>query len=162
LLSSSPPERLASGVSLAAGSSNAVFVSGGPLSRFDHELTADDLKTFQQYPPERLLVLAPAGSMDRARQLWSTFKGRANGETPAPKGNVSSGDLPALFLLKTIVDLKVIQSGWWRDVSLRIDASEGSALQIRGTDDQREQILDWIRSLANSTLSDTYFAWVRE
>jgi hypothetical protein len=162
VLSSSSPERLPSGVSLAASSTNAVFVSGGPLTRFDHDLTPDDLKAFQQYPPERLLVLAPTASMDRARQLWSAFKGRSNGETAAPKGNVSSGDLPALFLLKTIIDMKVIESGWWRNVSLRIDASEGSALQIRADDDQREQILDWIRSLANSTLSEAYFAWARE
>src|SRR5262249_25983802 len=40
-----PPERLSSGVSLAVSTTNAVFVSGGPLTRFDRDLTPDDLKS---------------------------------------------------------------------------------------------------------------------
>src|SRR5262249_38902673 len=106
------PERLSSRVSLTASPINAVFVSGGPLTRFDHEIAADDLKTFQQYRPERILVLTPAASMDRQRQLWSSFKGNSSGETGLPKGKISSGDLSALFILKTILDVKIIESGW--------------------------------------------------
>jgi hypothetical protein len=155
-------ERLASGVSLVTSNVNAVFVSGGSLIRFDHELTAEDMKTFQKYRPERILVLAPQLSMDRARRLWSEFKGTPNGEIGVPKGRVSSGDLTALLVLKSVLDLKVIDAGWWRDVELRIDASEGSTLQIRTDDERRAQILEWIKAIAATPPSESDFAWARE
>jgi len=72
--------------------------------------------------------------MDRARQIWSAFKGNPNGETVLPKGSVPSGNLSALFVLKTILDLKVMESGWWPDAMPRIDAGDGSNLQIRASD----------------------------
>jgi len=46
--------------------------------------------------------------------------------------------------------------------SIRLDAGEGSDLQIRGTDEQRAQILDWIKSVAAAPPADSDFAWVRE
>jgi hypothetical protein len=162
VLSTSLPERLTSGVSLVAGTTNAVFVSGATMTRFDRELMAEDLKAFQQYRSDRILVLTPAASMDRARQLWTAFKGSTTGETRTSRGKVSSGDLSALFVLKTILDLKVIESGWWRDVSLRIDAGEGSTLQIQATEQQRAQILNWIKTVAATPPADAYFAWARE
>jgi hypothetical protein len=158
----SPAERLASGVSLVAAASNAVFVSGGPMTRFDRDLTADDLKAFQQYRAERILVLAPAGSIDRARQLWSAFRGNPNGETGVPRGKTSSGDLSALAVLKNILDLKIIESGWWRDVSVRIDAGQGTDLQIVAPADKRQQILAWIKTVAEAPPADSFFEWVRE
>jgi hypothetical protein len=157
-----PAERLSSGVSLAASNVHAVFVSGGPFTRFDHEPTAADVAPFQKYRPERLLVLAPASSLDRARQLWASFTGSANGEIGVPNGNVSSGDLPALFILKTILDLKLIESGWWRDATLLIDAGGGSTLQIRAGDDKRAQILDWIKAIAAGSTPEGYLTWARE
>ena len=57
---------------------------------------------------------------------------------------------------------EVIESGWWRDVSIRIDAGEGSDLQIDAPDEKRAQILDWIKTIAYAPLPDAYFAWVRE
>jgi hypothetical protein len=160
--SPTPPERLPSGVSLAVSNANAVFISGGPLTRFNRDLTPDDLKAFQQYRADRILVLSTASSMDRARQLWSAFKGNANGETAVPKGTVSSGDLPALFILKTILDLKLLESGWWHDAGLRVDAGEGSGLQIHIPDEERPHVMDWIKDIAQTPLPDTYFAWARE
>jgi hypothetical protein len=159
---SAAPERLTSGVSIVASTATAVFVSNGPLVHFDRELTAEDLKPFEQYRADRILVLVPDSSMDRARQLWSTFKGSASGEIGGSRGNVYSGDLPALFVLKTIVDLKLIETGWWRDVSIRIDAGQGSDLQILGTDEKRAQVLDWIKKLIAAPLPDEYFSVVRE
>jgi hypothetical protein len=161
-ISPAAPERLPSGVSLAAGTANAVFVSGGSLTRFDRDLTPDDLRPFQQYHADRILVLTPAASLDRARQLWSAFKGNASGQTGVPKGKISSGDLSAIFILKTILDLKLIQAGWWRDVAISIDANEGATLQIHSPDDKRAQILDWIKAIADTPLADAYFKWVRE
>src|SRR5262249_11861317 len=141
---------------------NAVFVSGGSFTHFDHELTPEDLKPFQQYRADRILVLSTASSIDRARQLWTAFKGNTNGETALPKGSVPSGNLSALFVLKTILDLKVIESGWSRDTMPRIDAGEGSNLQIQASAEKRQQILDWIKTIANIPQSDAYFAWARE
>jgi hypothetical protein len=155
-------ERLSSGVSLVSSAANAVFVSGEALTRFDHEPTADDLNSFSKYRAERILVFAPTSSLGRVRELWSNFKGSTSGPTGAPKGKVSTGDLGALFLLKTILDLKLIDSGWWRDVELRIDATEGAELQIVAGEEKRAQILGWIKSIATTPLSDKYFAWVRE
>jgi hypothetical protein len=160
--SPSLPEKLTSGVSITGSTVNAVFVSGGSFTRFDHEPTPDDLKPFQQYRADRILVLSTASSIDRARQLWSAFKGNANGETALPKGSVPSGNLSALFVLKTILDIKVIESGWSRDAMPRIDAAEGSNLQIPASDENRQQVLDWIQNIANTPLSDSYFTWARE
>jgi hypothetical protein len=58
--------------------------------------------------------------------------------------------------------LKIIESGWWSDVSLHIDAGEGSSLLIRASDEKRAQILGWIKAIATTPLADAYFVWVRE
>jgi hypothetical protein len=156
------PEALSSGVSLVASNINAVFVSGDSLARLDHVPASDDLKPFAKYLSTRVLVLTPAASMDRMRQLWSTFKGNASGESGVPKGNVSTGDLPALFVLKTIMDMKVIEAGWFRDVDLRIDAGEGSTLIIETDSAKRAQVMEWIKNLATTPPSERYFNWARE
>jgi hypothetical protein len=156
------PQRLPSGVSIVESSAHAVFVSGGAMTRFNRELTRDDLTAFQQYRAERILVLVPASSIDRARQLWSGFKGANTGETAVSRGKVSNGDLSALFILKTVLDLKVIAAGWWPEVSLRIDAGAGTDLQIDASDEKRRQILEWIKALAGAPMPDAYFAWARE
>jgi hypothetical protein len=156
------PQRLSSGVSLVASNVNAVFVSGISWTKYDHEPDADTVKSFEKYPAERILVLAPARSIDHARELWSSFKGVPTREAAVPKGPVSSGDLPAIYVLKTILDLKVIQAGWWRDVELRIDAGQGSSLQIHAADAKRERILQWIKDIAAHASSDKEYAWMRE
>jgi hypothetical protein len=156
------PDTLSSGVSLVPSNIDAVFISGDSLTRLDHVLAADDLKSFAKYPSARILVLTPSSSIDRMRQLWSTFKGNASGEMGVPQGKVSPGDLPALFVLKTIVDMKLIEAGWFRDVELRIDASEGSNLVIEGDSVKRAQVMDWIKSLATTLPPEKYFNWARE
>ena len=157
------PERLSSGVSLIQSTTNAVFVSGATLTSFSRELTAADLAPFTKFRADRILVLTAPASIDRARQLWSGFKGSNTGETGVPKGKVSSGDLSALFILKTILDLRIIESGWWNDVRLRIDASQGSNLDIRTSDEaKRAQVLEWIKAIATAPPADAYFAWARE
>src|SRR4029077_4313814 len=105
------PERLSSGVSVVESTANAVFVTGSGMTRFNRDLTADDLRPFERFRPERILVLVPNASLGRARQLWSAFKGASSGETGVSRGKVSNGDLAALFIIKTIIDLKLIQAG---------------------------------------------------
>jgi len=156
------PERLASSVSIVASGTNAVFVSGGPLTQLDGEPDAEMLKRFQKYRADRILVLARPDSIDRARELWSSFKGNDSGEPGVPKGSVSTGDLPALVILKVMLDRKLIEAGWWRDVELRISASEGSDLQIRADAEKRVVILRWIKQIGAEKPPDTEFAWARE
>jgi len=156
------PETLSSGVSLATSNIDAVFISGGPMSRLDHVPAGEDLKTFSKYPAPRILVLTPASSLDRMRQLWNTFKANPSGEMGVPKGNVSTGDLPALFILKTIVDMKLIEAGWFRDVQLRIDASEGSRLSIEGDSGKGVVVMEWIKRIATMPPTEKYFNWARE
>jgi hypothetical protein len=156
------PETFSSGVSLVPSNVNAVFVSGDSMARMDHVPASDDLKAFAKYPPARILVLTQAASMDRMRQLWSTFKGNASGEPGVPKGKVSTGDLPALFVLKTITDMKVIEAGWFWDVQLRIDAGEGSTLVIDGDSAKTALVTEWIKSIATAPPSEKYFNFARE
>ena len=120
------------------------------------------LKRFQKYRADRILVLARPDSIDRARELWSSFKGNDSGEPGVPKGSVSTGDLPALVILKVMLDRKLIEAGWWRDVELRISASEGSDLQIRADAEKRLVILRWIKQIGGEKPPDTEFAWARE
>src|SRR5439155_8514937 len=126
------------------------------------EPDAETLKAFQKYAPNRILVLTPASTLQHQRPLWSAFKGSDSREVGVPKGAVSSGDLPAVYVLKTMLDLRVIQAGWWRDVELLLDASEGSALQIRADEQKRQQILQWIKDIAAHAPSEKDFAWMRE
>src|SRR5262249_19228744 len=80
-----------------------------------------------------------------------------------PKGKISSGDLSALFVLKTLLDLRLIEAGWWKKAEIRIDATDGSSLQIRAdSEETREQIVAWIKSIAGAAPSENYFTWARE
>jgi hypothetical protein len=161
-LSSTPPERLPSGVSLAASAIHAVFVSGGAFTRFDREMTGEDLKAFEQYRTDRILVLAPAASLDRTRQLWASFKGNNAGETAVPRGRILPGDLSTLFVLKTLVDLKLIDAGWWGKAEVRIDANDGADLAIRGDEEVRARIIEWISAIGKGAVPEDYSSWARE
>ena len=120
------------------------------------------LNQFQAYQADRILVLTPGASMDRTRQLWSSFKGGGNRDAAVAKGRVSTGDLPALYVLKVLLDRKVIAAGWWREVDLRIDAGFGSDLQIRADEDKRSTILQWIKQIASEKPLDADLTWARE
>jgi hypothetical protein len=65
-------------------------------------------------------------------------------------------------MLETLLNLKIIESGWWHEASVRIDASSGSDLQIAGDEDHRAAILDWIKSIAMNPPAEKYFLWARE
>ena len=156
------PQRLASGVALAISNINGVFVSGGTLTKYDQEPDIRTVRSFEKYSANRILVLTPAATMDHARELWSSFSGSASREVGVPKGPVSNGDLPAVYVLKTILELKVIQAGWWPEVELRIDANEGAVLQIRSDPDKRERIIEWIKEFGVHAPPDKDFAWMRE
>jgi hypothetical protein len=141
----SVPERLPSGVFLLSSTTSAVY-------------TATDVMG-----SERILVLTPPSLLDSARQTWTAFTGPAAGATAVPAaGDISTGDLAALFMLKTLLDRKLIEAGLWRDAHLQIDAAKGSSLQMNAAETQRALILDWIRAYAAAPPTEAEMVWARE
>lgn len=149
-------------MSLVVSNINGIFVSGAALTRYEREPDAETVKSFQNYRADQILVLAPQESMDRARQLWGSFRGNNSGNAGVPKGNISTGDLPALLMLKTLLDRKLIEAGWWRDVELKISASDGSTLIIMADADRRTRIIEWIKRWVSERPSDAEMAWAHE
>src|SRR5262249_4097715 len=134
----STPERLSSGVWVAASDEPTIFLSGpeksglpegnrrdGPNgSVWKSVAIADEsvVHAFQKYRADRILVLYPAALRDRTRSVWASFKGNTGDASVVnPVGNVANIDLPALVILKAVLDRKLIESGWWHDAELRID-----------------------------------------
>ncbi len=158
-----PAERLASGVSIMPSNGFGVFVAGAGLTRFETEPAAAAFQPFETYRPDRILVLVRPEALERARQTWSGFRGNtADTALILPNVTVSSGDLPAVFLLQGMLERKVIEAGWWTDVSLRIDAGQGSTLQIIASPEKKSRVIEWMRRIANEDLSDTDLGLVRE
>jgi hypothetical protein len=157
------PQQLSSGVWLAASSVHAVFVANAGLTKLAQEPDTQILAEFQQYRPDRIFVLAPAAALQRVRTVWSAFKGNANDRSVVtPQGDVANIDLPALLIVKTAIDRKLIEAGLWNDAVLSIDARKGAALQIEAPSHTRAQIIRWIKDLATSPPSDMDFRWLRE
>jgi hypothetical protein len=139
-----------------------VFVAGAGLSTFEDD-GGPPLSQFERYRPERILVLSRPESLERMRQSWSGFRGNAEDrDLVLPSVTVSSGDLPAVLVLKAMLDRKVIAAGWWSDVDLGIDATRGATLQITATPDKKGRIVEWIKGIANEDLPEADFAWARE
>jgi len=159
----STPERLSSGIWLASSNRTAVFVSGQGMLNLPDEPSTNDLREFQKYRPERILVLVPADKVDRARTLWGSFKGNNSDSTVVtPQGSVPNIDLPALVILKAALDRKLIESGRWSEATVAIDASRGAALQIEGSPQVRAQVVQWIKELATAPMPEADYQWVRE
>lgn len=173
------PERLPSGIWLAASSEFAVFLSGpetdrlpegnrhsgpnGTMWRFAEEPLANVVSAFQIYRANRILVLAPSAAVVRMRAAWGGFKSNERDVTViTPRGNVANIDVPALLVLKAALERKLIEAGWWGSVALRIDAALGAVLDIEGPLEARTKSLEWIRGFAAAPMSDADLAWARE
>jgi hypothetical protein len=175
----STPERLSSGVWLAASSRFAIFLSGretsalpdgprrdgpnGTMWSFNAEADVSTTRAFQKYRADRILVLVPAAAMERARSQWSSFKPNTQDAAAiTPQGNVANIDVPALVILKAILDRKLIEAGWWHDASVRIDATHGATLSIEGSPAIEQQIAAWLKAIAAAPLAESDFVWARE
>jgi hypothetical protein len=175
----STPERLGSGVWLAASSISAVFVSGadssglpegvqrsgsnGALWVFNGTADANTVRAFQKYRADRMLILSPPGTTEAARSLWNTFKSNDRDATVvALQGKVANIDLPALIVLKLMLDRKLIESGWWHDAALRIDATTGATLEIDAPATIRTQVTQWMKNIAAVPVPEADFVWGRE
>jgi hypothetical protein len=152
------PERLPSGVSLVQSTMDGVFVAGAGLTIIEQAPGEQVMTRFQEYRPDRILVLATAASRDRAQQLWSAFKGNpSDARALYPPGEVTAGDLPALFLLKVLLDRSLIEYGLWHAVKLQINASTGAVPEM-----QHPAVREWISRIASEGPSEAELAWARE
>ncbi len=157
------PERLESGIWLIAGSVHAIYVAGDDLNILPGEPDQAVVSSYRRFRSERILVMSPVNALSRVRELWKNFVGNLRDEDRRPPaGSVSSGDLVALLLLKTLLDRKVIEAGWWSDVQLKIDAAIGSELRIVGDDRKRAIVLGWAKGYAAAPPTDVEMTWGRE
>jgi hypothetical protein len=121
------------------------------------------MTAYAAYRPERILVMAPAAAIGRVEEQWSKFAGNsADTASITSIGNVANVDLPALVLLKMIVDRRLIESGLWNEVQVEIKAAFGSTMAIRGNEIGRNRALGWIREIAADTPSPEVIVWARE
>src|SRR5262249_43343006 len=67
-----------------------------------------------------------------------------------------------LVILKAVLDRKLIESGWWHDAELRIDAAQGATLHIEAPTEIRNQIMQWIKAVPASPIPEADFKWARE
>jgi hypothetical protein len=161
------PARLESGVSIVESSSYAVFVgpdTQGSLTFFSSEPGLNLLETsFGTYRPERILVMAPPQSLERLREQWSRFKGNPNDATVMViDGKIPGPHLPSLFVLKMLLDRRLIEAGMWSDVRLEIRAVKGSTLTIAASDADRRRVLTWIEEIAMHPIPKEDADWARE
>jgi hypothetical protein len=174
-----PPQKLSSGVSLVASSVAGVFLSGpggdvppdgtrrdgpnGVMWKSVANADANSVRAFQKYRGDRILVLVPPQSLDRAQSAWTAFRGNnQDTATVNPIGKVANIDLPALLVLKMILDRKLIEAGWWTDATVRLDGTRGAELSIDAPGAIRDEIISWIKAIAAAPPAEADFVWARE
>jgi hypothetical protein len=161
------PLRLDSGVSIVASSSYAVFVapdSPNSLTFYGQEPDSDLIQTsYGVYRSSRILVMAPPEAMDRVKKQWEGFKGNSNDETPVKiNGNIPGPHIPALLVLKMLLDRRLIEAGMWSNTRLEICVSEGSTLSFHGSESDHRLVLSWIADIASRPIPEEEFDWARE
>ncbi len=171
-------ERLDSGVTLAEDSGYGIFIAG----RFDGVLPDGEasvgtngsfwlfpdppgdavFEQLQEVRPDRLLVFAPAPDLPGLGQRLNGWTGGRLDSTPSlAAGQVARGDIPSLMVLKTWLEAKVVEAGWWGQVNLGIEGIEGSRLIIEADAEQDAQVRAWIRDVAENGLEEEEFLRVR-
>jgi hypothetical protein len=73
------------------------------------------------------------------------------------RGAVTVGDLPALFVLKTMLDRKLIETGLWSRLKLQISAGSGATMEV-----SHPAVIDWIKNIAATRPPDAELTWARE
>ena len=171
-------DRLRSGVTLAEDSMHAIFIAGrfdsilpggaalrgtnGALWSFPNAPALEVWDQLSEVRPDRILFFSPASELNSARVRFRDWtSGRLDSTPSLSVGPVSTGDLPSLVVLKTWLDAKVIEAGWWGQVGLDIVGTEGSRLLIEADPGREEQIRAWISDVAAEGLSDDEFLRVR-
>ncbi len=171
-------ERLDSGVTLAADSAYGIFIAGrfeglppggeaqvgpnGSFWAFSDVLNDAVFDQLSDVRPDRLLVLAPVADLPNLRRRLNDWTSGSLDSTPSlSAGRVATGDLPGLVVLKTWLDAKVIEAGWWGQVDLRIEGIEGSRLIIDADAEHDAVVQAWIQEVAEIGPEDGEFLHVR-
>ena len=132
------------------------------LWSFEQSPTADVFEILREVRPDRILIFVPESAMSSERGRLADWTSSRTDSTPSmPAGSVATGDIPSLLTLKMWLDGKLIEAGWFEQVTLRVDGLEGSRLLIE-TDAEREaQVREWIREVAEQGISENEFAGAR-
>ncbi len=172
-------ERLESGVTLAEADEHMIFVAGsfnaslsegrilksgpnGTLWGFPAEPAAAVLRQLDGVRANRLLVFYPQDGLPDARGRYGNWSGGAMDNSPdLAVGDVATADMPGLIVLKTWLEARVIEAGWWGRVDLRIDGIEGSRLIIEGDPEREAIVRSWIAELAADGIAEEEFERVR-
>ena len=172
-------ERLESGVTLAEANEHMIFVAGrfdaslnegrilksganGTLWAFPAEPAAAVLEQLDGVRANRLLVFYPQDGLPDARSRYGNWSGGAMDNSPdLAVGEVATADMPGLIVLKTWLEARLIEAGWWGRVDLRIDGIEGSRLIIEGDPEREAIVRSWIAELAADGIAEEEFERVR-
>jgi len=173
-------ERLASGLTLAPGNADMIFVGGefesvldggrlvksgpnGALWVFDGPPSEAALDELGGVRPERILIFAPEPGLAAARTRFAGWEPGDGDTVPIPTiGQVATVDVPGLVVLKTWIETRLIEAGWWGSVALTIDGLEGSRLVISGPPEMEARVREWIGELAGSGIDPATFERVRD
>ncbi len=171
-------ERLESGVTLAENPDYGIFIAG----QFEGALTGGEAQlgdngsfwsfagapldaVFEQLRDlraDRLLMFAPGAELPSLRRRFNGWTSGDQDSTPSlSAGRVATGDLPALLVLKTWLDAKIVEAGWWGQVDLRIEGIQGSRLIIDADAEQDAVVQAWIQEVEEMGLEDGEFLRVR-
>jgi hypothetical protein len=78
------------------------------------------------------------------------------------EGKIPGPHLPSLYVLKMLLDRRLIEEGMWSDVRLEIRAVKGSTLSIEGSEADRRRVLSWIEEIAMHPIPQEDADWARE
>ena len=141
---------------------DAQFGNNGSFWSFTVAPTDAVFDQLRDVRADRILVFAPAGDLPSLRRRFNGWTSGDRDSTPSlSAGRVATGDLPGLLVLKTWLDAKVVEAGWWGQVELRIEGIEGSRLIIDADAEQDAAIQAWIQEVEEMGLEDGEFLRVR-
>jgi hypothetical protein len=101
--------------------------------------------------------------LEDAKQLWTRFRGNDRDESALLiKGKVTSAYASSLLVLKMMLDRKLIESGLWNDVRLKIQVVDGARLTIEASDLNQIVMKQWIDAIASRPPSEPDLEWARE
>ena len=163
-------ELLPSGITLAIAENYAIFVEGsfsydlpngvaqfgsnGVLWFFEKAPNSDVLEALRRVRADRILMFVPKSDIASIRQYFEDWQSGSNDFVRTiPLGQVATGDLPSLLVLKAWLEGKLIEAGWWQWVKLRIDGLEGPRLLIEGDPRLTTQVRSWIQQVVTHGLT---------
>jgi hypothetical protein len=173
-------ERLDSGITLAESDGYHVFISGefggslpggevlksgenGTLWVLPSPPDAAVFEELEAVRPDRILLFYPSQDLPDARSRFQSWIGGRSDVSPSLSvGDVATADIPGLIVLRSWLETKLIEAGWWSLVGLRIDGLEGSRLVIDADPQREAYVRDWIAQVTGAGITESDFVRVRD